>query len=162
MPAFAQIGDIQGEATDTNHKNWIIVHSMSSGIVRSIPVSAKDQQRTKGETSLGDIVVVRHIDKSSPKLAEACATGKFFPAVQIDFCSTVKGNQQPYLQYQLKNVIITGYSFSGNATGDPIPSEQLTLGYTDIQWTYVVLDPQTGDNKGQVPGKYNPSTSKGS
>jgi hypothetical protein len=51
--------------------------SASLPVFRSIPGGAVDQQRTKGETSLGDITFTRQLDKSSPKLMEACALGKF-------------------------------------------------------------------------------------
>ena len=71
MPAFMKLGDIKGECTDTDHKDWIIIESMSSPMYRSIPQGAKDQQRTKGETTLGDVVVSRQLDKSSTKLQEA-------------------------------------------------------------------------------------------
>ena len=160
MPAFVKIGDIKGEATDQDHKDWIIIESMSSPIYRSIPEGAKDQQRTKGETTLGDIVVSRQLDKSSTKLQEACASGKFFTEVEFHFCTTVKGKQEPYLKYKLKNVIVSSYSFHGNASGSPLPSEQVTLGFTEVEWTYVIVDPNTGDPKGNVPGKYSPGTGK--
>ena len=160
MPAFVKIGDIKGEATDQDHKDWIIIESMSSPISRSIPAGAKDQQRTKGETTLGDIVMSRQLDKSSTKLQEACASGKFFPEVEFHFCTTVKGKQEPYLKYKLKNVIVSSYSFHGTASGSPLPSEQVTLGFTDVEWTYVIVDPNTGDPKGNVPGKYSPGTGK--
>ena len=158
MGAFMKLGDVQGEAGDQDHKDWILIESMSSPIMRSIPEGAKDQQRTKGETTLGDIVVVRQLDKSSTKLQEACANGTFYGEVEIHFCSQVKNKQEPYLKYLLKDVIVTSYSFHGNSSGDPLPSEEVTLGYSEIEWTYVVLDPKTGENQGNVPGKYNPSS----
>jgi type VI secretion system secreted protein Hcp len=37
MPAFVKIGDIKGEATDNDHKDWIIIEVMSSAMFRSIP-----------------------------------------------------------------------------------------------------------------------------
>jgi type VI secretion system secreted protein Hcp len=161
MPAFVKIGDIKGESTDQGHKDWILIESMSAPIHRSIPVGAKDQQRTKGDTTLGDVVLVRQLDKSSTKLAEACASGKFFPEVEIHFCSTVKGKQEPYLKYKLKDAIVTSYSFHGNASGQPLPSEEVTLGFTEVEWTYVILDPNTGDPKGNVPAKYAPAKGEG-
>jgi len=160
MPAYMKLGDIKGEATDSDHKDWIIIESMSSPIFRSVPPGAKDQQRTKGETSLGDIVVSRQLDKSSTKLQETCANGTFAKEVEIHFCTTVKNKQEPYLTYKLKNVIISSYSFHGVASGDPLPSEQITLGYTEVEWTYIVVDPDTGDKKGQVPAKYNPGSGR--
>jgi len=160
MPAYMKLGDIKGEASDTDHKDWIIIESMSSPIFRSVPPGAKDQQRTKGETTLGDIVVSRELDKSSTKLQESCANGTFAKEVEIHFCTTVKNKQEPYLIYKLKNVIVSSYSFHGNASGNPLPSEQITLGYTEVEWTYVVVDPETGDKKGQVPAKYNPGSGR--
>ena len=160
MPAFMKLGDIEGEATDSGHDKWIIIQSLSSPIYRSIPEGAKDQQRTKGETTLGDIVVMRELDKSSTKLQEACANGSFYQEVEVHFCSTVGNKQEPYLKYKLSNVIVTSYSFQGMAAGDPLPSESITLGYTEVEWTYVTLDPKTGSPKGNVPAKYNPGTGK--
>ncbi len=160
MPAYIKIGDIKGEATEEGHKDWVRIQSMSAPITRTIPQGAKDQQRTKGETVLSDIVLVRQLDKSSTKLAEACANGTFFKEVQIDFCTTVKNKEEPYLTYKLYDVIVTSYSFHGQGSGDPVPSEEVTLGFTEIEWNYVVIDPKTGDKKGNVPAKYNPSKGK--
>jgi type VI secretion system secreted protein Hcp len=160
MPAYIKLGDIEGQASDQDHKKWILMESMSSPIFRSIVEGAKDQQRTQGETTLGDIVIVRQLDKSSTKLQEACATGEFFKEVEIHFCATIKNKQEPYLTYKLKNVIVSSYSFHGNSSGDPLPTEEITLGYTEVEWTYTTIDPDTGDKKGTVPAKYNPGTGR--
>ncbi len=157
MPAYVKLGDIKGEATEADHKDWIIIESMSAGVSRSIPPGAKDHQRARGETSLSDVSVVRQLDKSSTKLQEACANGTLFPEVEVHFCTTVKNKQEPYLKYLLKNVIVNGYGFSGNSSGDPLPTESVSLTFTEVEWTYVVIDPETGDKKGQVPGKYSPA-----
>ncbi len=156
MPAYMKLGDIKGEASDTDHKEWILIESMSSPIFRSVPEGAKDQQRTKGETTLGDVVVVRQLDKSSTKLQEACANGTFFKEVEVHFCTTVKNKQEPYLTYKLSDVIISSFSFHGNSSGSPLPSEEVTMGYTKAEWNYIVVDPKTGDKQGNVPAKYDP------
>ncbi len=155
MSAFVKFKDIEGESTDSGHDKWIIFESVSSSIHRSIPSGAKDQQRFKGETSLGDIQLVRQLDKSSPKIQEACANGTPFGEVEIHLCATVKNKEEPYLKYKLKNVIISSYSFHGDSSGDPLPSEQVSLSYTEVEWTYVVINPETGDKSGDVAAKYN-------
>ena len=156
MPAFMKLGDIKGEATAAGHQEWILVDSLSAPVHRSIPRGAKDQQRTKGETVLGDVVVVRQMDKSSPKLMEACANGTFFDEVQIHLATTVKNRQEPYLKYKLHNVIVTSYSFHGLASDELPPTEEVTFNYTKANWIYVIVDPQTGDVKGNVPARYSP------
>lgn len=157
MPAFMKLGDIKGEATDTDHKDWIIIETMQAPISRTIPPSAKDQQRTKGETRLADVSVTRQVDKSSTKLQEACANGTFFKDVEVHMCTTVKNKQEPYMKYKLYDVIVSGYSSMFFASGQPLPKENLSMSYTKVEWTYVTVDPKTGDKKGEVPGKYEPA-----
>ena len=156
MPAFMKLGDIKGQATDGDHKDWIIIQSMSAPIYRTIPENARDQQRTQGSTVLGDISVVRELDKSTTKLQEACANGTFFPDVEIHLCATVGNKQEPYLVYKLKNVIVSHHSFHGNASGSPLPSEEVGLSCTEAEWNYIILNPDTGKKEGNVPAKYNP------
>jgi type VI secretion system secreted protein Hcp len=156
MAAFLKMGDIEGQSTDQDHEKWINLESISAPISRSIEQGAKDQGRTRGTTTMGDMALSRPLDKSSVKLAEACAKGTFFPEVEIHLTTQVKEKEEPYLKYKLKNVIVTSYSFHGTASGSPQPSETITINFSDIDWTYVVIDPETGDKKGNVPAKYNP------
>ncbi len=158
--AYMKLGDIKGESTEQSHKEWILLESMSSSIHRSVPEGAKDNERSRGQTTLGDVLVVRQLDKSSVKLQEACANGTFYKEVEIHFCTQVKNKQEPYLKYLLKDVIVSSYSVHGNAMGSPLPTEQVSLTYTAVEWTYIVIDPATGDNKGNVPAKYNPGEGK--
>lgn len=160
MAAFLKIDGVPGEATDSKHKDWIIIQSMSSPIYRSIPEGAKDSQRSRGDTTLGDIVVVRELDKSSVKLQEACANGTYYKSVEIHLTSQVGNAQEPYLKYVLSDVIVSSYSFHGNASGDPLPSEEVTLSYSKVEWTYVVIDPKDGSPKGNVAGKFEPGAGK--
>ncbi|HTN76134.1 MAG TPA: type VI secretion system tube protein Hcp, partial [Pirellulaceae bacterium] len=117
MPAFMKLGDIKGESTDQGHKDWILIESMSAPIYRNIPEGARDNERVRGRTTCGDVVVVRQFDKSSVKLQAACANGTFFKEVELHLCAQVKNKAEPYLKYKLSNVIITSYSFHGTAEG---------------------------------------------
>lgn len=150
-----KLGDIQGQATDKDHKNWILMESLSSPIHRSIPPGAKDNQRSQGDTTLGDVIVVRHVDKSSTKMQEACASGKFFDSVEIHLCTQIGDKADPYMKYKLTNAVLTSYSFHGNASGDPLPSEEVSLNYEKAEWTYTAFGPD-GKSQGNVVGKYEP------
>jgi len=154
MAAYLKIAGIEGEATEQGHDKWINLETVTAPISRSIPEGAVDQARARGTTTLSDIQVTRPVDKSSVKLSESCAQGQFIDEAEIHLSTQVKGKEEPYLKYKLKNVIITSYCLSGNASGSPQPSEVFTLNFTDIEWTYVVIDPKTGDKKGNVPGKF--------
>lgn len=159
MPGFMQIAGLPGESTDATHQGWIRIDELSGVITRSIQPGAKDQMRSRGETTLGDIRVNRQTDKSSAKLFEACAAGKLFPTVQIDLCTTIGGKQQTFISYTLKNVIVSNYALSG--ASDDAPKEGVSLAFSAIDWVYTVVDPDTGATKGQVPASYNPATGQG-
>ena len=160
MAAFMKLGDIKGDATDQGHKDWIRLESMSAAVHRSIPEGAKDQQRTRGHTTMGDVVVVRQLDKSSTKLQEACAKGDFFSEVEIHFCTQVKNKEEPYLKYKLSNAIVASYSFHGVESGNPLPTEEFTLNFTKAEWTYTVVNKDTGAKEGDVVGKFEPGAAK--
>lgn len=160
MAAFMKFEGIKGEATDSDHEDWIIIQNMNSSVIRSIPEGAKDSQRSRGDTTLGSIEVVRELDKSSVKLVEACANGTFFESVEIHFCTQVGNAQEPYLKYVLFDVIVDGFCMDANASGDPLPMENISLGYTEVEWTYVTVDPKNGNRVGIVPGSFNPGKGK--
>ena len=156
MAAFMQMKGIEGESTDKGHDKWILIESMSSAISRSVTDGARDMERVRGRTTCSDVVVVRQLDKSSTKLQEACANGSFYSQVEIHFCTTVGDAQEPYLKYKLHDVIVSSYSFHGNAESQPRPSESITLGFTKVEWEYVEIDTKTGKKKGSVPASYDP------
>ena len=156
MAAFMQMKGIEGEATDKGHDKWILIESMSSAIHRSVTDGARDMERVRGRTTTADVVVVRQLDKSSTKLMEACANGTFYSEVEIHFCTTVQDKQEPYLKYKLHDVIVTSYGFHGNADSQPRPSEEVTLGYTKVEWEYVQINAKTGKKEGSVPASYDP------
>jgi type VI secretion system secreted protein Hcp len=160
MAAFMKMAGIEGEATDSGHKSWIKIESMSSPVFRSIAEGAKDHERSRGTTTLGDIVVVRQLDKSSVKLQEACANGTPYKEVEIHFCTQANNKEEPYLKYKLENVIVSSYSFHGNSSGDPKPTEEITLNATKATWTYTTIDPEKLTPKGNVEGKYSPGEGK--
>jgi type VI protein secretion system component Hcp len=82
---------------------------------------------TTGKTTLEDIVVVKELDKSSPKLAESILMGKIFPKVEIHLTTS---ERVTYYAYELKNVMITSYSINGSE--NQIPTEEISLSFEKV------------------------------
>ncbi len=154
------MASIKGDVSNPDHKEWIMIESVSAPIQRSIASGARNQGRTQGETTLADISVVKQLDKSSTKIQEAVAKGDFQKEVLIHLTTDTQGKEEPYLKYKLENVIISSYSFHGNSSGSPLPTEQLTLNYTKATWTYVVINKDTGKKEGQVETMYDKEQAK--
>jgi type VI secretion system secreted protein Hcp len=159
MPAYIKLPGINGESDEQGHKGWVYVDSVSLPIHRSIQDGATGVQRSSGETSLGDIVVVKTWDSSTPNLASACANGKYLDEVVIDLCSTINNQNVTNLEVKLKDVIISSYSFHGTGSQDPVPTEEVTLNYTTIEWCYNKFDTK-GNKASNFPAKYSTQEAK--
>jgi type VI secretion system secreted protein Hcp len=159
MPAYIKIPDVTGEVNEQNHSQWVEVNSVSMPIFRSIQGGAVGVGRSNGETTLGDISVYKTWDSSTPSLASAVANGKFKDEVLIHLCSTINEQNVVNLELKLKNVILSSYNFSATGDQSPVPSESLTLNYTDIEWTYKKFD-EMGNEAGNFPAKYSTEKAK--
>lgn len=130
---YIKFDGIDGESQDKDHKRWIDVLSMSHSIQQSD--TNLGTSRRRGDVALEDITLSKELDKSTPLLARAAATGLLLPAVQFHSVSTKPDGTQVYLQYELKNVMITSYSVS-SSSGSPLPTESFSLNFEEIKITF--------------------------
>ncbi len=156
MKAFMRIEGVPGQSTDKDHKDWIILNSVSSPIRRTIKEGARDVERTQGTTTLGNVGVDRRVDKSSVKLSEYCASGKYIPEVELDICNVVNNKVATVYKYRLTNVIVVEYTFNYSAEGDAGANEHVEFNFEKVEWTYTIINPKTGDSEGDIVGRYNP------
>jgi len=139
-PAFMKLGDIKGEATDSDHKDWIIIESMSHGAVREVDPATG----TPGAVKARPFKVTKELDKASPKIMEALVVGGATGAVDVDIEFTRDTLTVPvvYLRYKLRDVIVSSWDTSETASGATVPTEELTLNYQEITMTYIPHDPE--------------------
>src|SRR4051812_40353498 len=119
---FLAIPGIDGESTVKGHKGDIELKSASLG-----------GGAATGKVKMGEIIVVKHVDKSSPTLFKAVATGKHFPTVTITL-RKAGGHPIDYLKLNMDTVIVSGVTnVKGN---DPKPSEQVSLSFKKVEVEY--------------------------
>jgi type VI secretion system secreted protein Hcp len=145
---YLQLGDVKGSSKDEGHENWINLLSVRQSITRPTGAST-GSVRVRSGAQFGDIVTVKEVDASTPKLQEAIADGTVFPRVEIQLTSSDGGRQQPYLMWELKNVRISSYSINGSADGNSIPVEEISLNFEEIKVTYSD-NANDGSSKGNV------------
>ena len=103
---FAKIGDIKGESLDDKHKDEVEVLSYSWGVTNTAHIPTGGGGGA-GKATFQDLSIVHKIDKASPKLLQACATGEHLKEATITFRKAGKG-QQEFLIVKMSDVIITG------------------------------------------------------
>jgi type VI secretion system secreted protein Hcp len=134
---FAKIGDIKGESLDDKHKGEIEVLSISWGVANDATI--KTGGGGVGKATFHDLSFHHGIDKASPMLLKACATGEHVKEATITHRKAGKG-QQEYLIIKMNDVIITGVSL--NDTGGGTSSEDVTLAFAKVDLEY---KPQKAD-----------------
>ena len=135
---FAKIGDIKGESQDDKHKDEIEVLSFSWGVTNPAVLSGGGGGGA-GKATFHDLSIVHNLDKASPLLLRACATGMHIKDAVITHRKAGKG-QQEYLIVKLNDVIITGVTHGGSP-GQAI-SENVTLAFAKVDLEY---KPQKAD-----------------
>ena len=152
---FAKIGDIKGESLDAKHKDEIEILSFSSGVTNSGSASTGSGAGS-GKATFQDLVVVHNIDKASPDLMRACATGTHLKEATITHRKSGKG-QQEFLVVKMNDVIITGVTHGG-ATGQPY-SETVSLAFAKVDLEYKPQKPD-GSLDASVVFKYDLKANK--
>lgn len=127
---YLKLGEIEGEATADGHKDWIIIESVSMGISQRASSSGAIRQRAGAVVE--DFMVVKKVDKSSPKLMEACAMGKVIPKLELEMTAS---NGRTYYKVTLERVIVSSVSTSSAGDGSVLV-EEVAFNYAKITWEY--------------------------
>ena len=130
---FAKIGDIKGESLDAKHKDEVELLSWSWGVSQSGPI-ASGGGAGQGKASFQDFQMTHVLDKASPNLLRACATGEHIKEATITSRKAGK-SQQEFLIIKMKDIIITSVHPSQNA-GDGGLVENVSLKCAKVDLEY--------------------------
>src|ERR1700728_1748377 len=102
---FLKIDGIKGESQDKTHKDEIDFSWFSWGMAQQ-GTAAKGGGMGAGKIAVTDIKIVKEVDASSPKLFDACFTGKHIPNAQIT-CRKAGGSAIEYWTIKLTDLLIS-------------------------------------------------------
>ncbi len=136
---FAKLGDIKGESLDSKHKDEVEVLSWSWGVSQS-GTMAQGGGGGAGKASFNDFNFTHHVDKASPVLLRACATGEHIKEATITARKAGKG-QQEFLIIKMSDIIITSVNPSGSGEGATM-AESVALQFAKVALEY---KPQKAD-----------------
>jgi type VI secretion system secreted protein Hcp len=142
---FLKIDGIEGESVDAQHRGEVELLSFSWGLNQ--PSSSSGSGSGAGKVIMQDFHFTRRLDKASPLLMRACATGQHIPSVVL-VCRKSNGSEKPveYYKITLTDVLVSSVS-TGGSTSDDRPTESVSFNFTKIEWEYVPVsaDGQPGE-----------------
>ncbi len=130
---FAKIDGIKGESLDDKHKDEVEVLSWSWGVTQSGSVTAGAGGGT-GKATFNDFSFTHNLDKASPKLLRACATGEHIKEATVTM-RKAGGDPLAFLTFKLKDIIITGVQPSGTREGSAA-TEHIALQFAKVDLEY--------------------------
>lgn len=144
---FLKIDGIDGESPDEKHKNELQIMSWSWGESNS-GSHVQGGGGGAGKVSMQDVHFTTSMNKATPKLMLACATGQHIKNAKLT-CRKAGGNQEEYLVITFSDLLVSSYQ-TGGSGGDVTPVDQFSLNYTKIEFEY---KPQKADGTLDAPVK---------
>ena len=139
---FLKIDGIAGESQDKQHKGEIELESFSWGETHSAPAPGL---AAAGKVHIEDLHVVKRMDKASPVLMLAAASGQHFKSAVLT--AQKSGQPQEYLTITFGDLTVSSYQTEASAV-DPSPTDQVSFSFGRIEISY---RPQRPDGTFDTP-----------
>lgn len=136
---FLKIKGIDGESTDKSHGKEIDILSWSWGASNAGSHSSGGGGGA-GKVSFQDFSFAMRINKASPKLLLACASGDHIPEALLT-CRKAGKTQQEYLKIKFSEIHITSFQ-TGGSQGDVVPIDSISISFGKMEYEYY---PQKAD-----------------
>jgi type VI secretion system secreted protein Hcp len=130
---FAKLGDIKGESLDSKHKDEIEVLSWSWGVTNAATPAGPGAGAGAGKAKFQDFSFTHKIDKASPVLMQACATGVHLKEATITHRKAGKG-QQEFLIIKMNDVIVTALADADSSDGASSETVSLAFAKVDVEY----------------------------
>ena len=131
---FLKFDGIKGESADAKHKDEIDIESWSWG--ETHPGSAgHGGGGGAGKVTMQDFHFVMRLNRASPPLMKACATGQHIKTATLSGRKAGKG-QMDYLTFKFHDVLVSSYQTGGSEQADVVPTDQVSFNFAKIEIEY--------------------------
>ena len=131
VDVFLKLGDIKGESKDSKHAGEIDVLSWSWGVSQTGSMSTGGGGGA-GKANFNDLSIMHALDKASPVLMKACATGEHIKEGILVSRKVGKGPQE-YLIVKMNDILITSIQPSGSSE-HPMESVSMQFAKVDLEY----------------------------
>lgn len=136
---FLKLEGVEGESQDHKHKGEIDLESWSWGETQAGTHSGGGGGGA-GKVSMQDFHFVMKVNKASPKLLLACASGEHIKKAVLT-CRKAGKEAQEFLKMTLTDLLVSSFQTGGSGHGDIVPTDQISLNYSKIEYEYKAQKP---------------------
>ncbi len=135
-----EIDGIKGESQDSKHKDTIEIASFSWG-AKNTGAHAGGGGGGTGKVSFQDIHFTTSVNKSTPLLFLACATGQHIKKATL-FVRKQGGDQHDYYKVTMEDLLVSGVA-NGHEVDDTdaIPYDAFSLNFAKVKLEYFEQKP---------------------
>ena len=135
MAIYLEYDGVKGNVTADGYKDHISVLSFQFGVGRGISMEAGNMSnREATRHSVSEVTLTKNIDNSASSLFKESVTGAAGKTAVVKFVRTGADKVQEFMDYTLENCLVSGYSVSADAEGEPF--ETITLSFSKIMFNY--------------------------
>jgi len=148
VDAYLDIPGIEGESADKKHPKMVELTHVSIHL-RNEGTAAFGGGAGAGKVQFSDIQCTKkHVDKASPKLMLACASGQHIPKATL-YMRKAGTEQQDYLVLELETVFISSWQLDAHGGGHSVlPVDHMAVNFAKVKVSY-----SEQDDTGKVSGK---------
>jgi type VI secretion system secreted protein Hcp len=128
---FLKLDGIKGESTDKIHKGEIEIDGFSLSAQGSIQASGGGGGAGK---TVQSFQITKKLDKASPLLFQAVATGQHFKDAVLSFTRKAGGKEQTYLKFEFQGILISGVQ--DGASDKASAAEQVSFAFQKCKETF--------------------------
>jgi type VI secretion system secreted protein Hcp len=129
---FLKLDGIKGESTDKIHKGEIEIDGFALSAQGTIQASGGGGGAGK---TIQSFSITKTLDKASPLLFQAAATGKHIKDAVLSFTRKAGGKQQTYLKFEFEGILISSVQ-DGGASNKVAPTEQVSFAFQKCKATF--------------------------
>jgi len=154
---YVRAGDIKAEVKEQAHYEWMQAIWVDYEIKR--PDVVESGVARPGKVAFSPVRIIKEVDKATPALALACASGKRIPQVEFHFTQEAGGRTVVYLRMILRNAVVAGVGpvLIQQGAGKFVHLEEVSFGFDEIEWEYTLFDEK---GKASAPVQVGWSTTK--
>lgn len=134
-----KIDGINGESTVVNHRDEVVVESWNWGVANPAP-AAVGGGGAAGRASFADFAFTHRVDRASPLLWKACATGSSIRSATLSVARTGAATQD-YLTIKFSEIRVTSVALADTALDTQPALESVSFSYAKVDYQYRPQNP---------------------